>query len=333
MTKADKGASTLMSLSRRALLGAAGTAAAAAALNALPASARQAASATNPAAAGHGPGRIKLGVSSYSYWHFRPPRNPYPIEKVIDHAASIGVEGVDILHRQMTGEDNAYLQRLKKHAFVNGIDLIALSIHQGFVYPDPAERQKHIDHTVKCMQLAHAMGIPCLRLNTGRWNTTKSFDDLMANRGIEPVLPGYTEDQGFEWCISSIEKLLPEAEKLGVLLALENHWGLARTAEGLMRIVDAVNSPWLGVLADTGNFLDDQYAQFERIAPKTVFVQAKTYEGGGEWYSLDIDYARIAKILAAQDYRGYVSLEFEGKAPAETAVPKAIAQLRSAFNA
>ncbi len=320
-----------MSLSRRALLGAAGTAAAAAALNALPATATQAApSGTNPAASGHGPGRIKLGVSSYSYWHFRP-RTPYPIEKVIDHAASVGVEGVDILHRQMTGEDNAYLQRLKKHAFVNGIDLIALSIHQGFVYPDPAERQKHIDHTIKCMQLAHSMGIPCLRLNTGRWNTTQSFDDLMANRGIEPVLPGYTEDQGFEWCIASIEKLLPEAEKLGVLLALENHWGLARTAEGLMRIVDAVNSPWLGVLADTGNFLDDQYAQFERIVPKTVFVQAKTYEGGGEWYSLDIDYARIAKILAAQQYRGYVSLEFEGKAPAEQAVPKAIAQLRAAF--
>ena len=183
------------------------------------------------------------------------------------------------------------------------------------------------------MELAYAMGIPCLRLNTGRWNTTKSFDDLMANKGIEPVLPGVTEDQGFDWCISSIEKLLPTAEKLGVVLALENHWGLARTADGLMRIVNAVNSPWLGVLADTGNFLDDQYAQFEKIAPKTVFVQAKTYEGGGEWYSLDIDYARIAKILAAQQYRGYVSLEFEGKAPAEQAVPKAVAQLRAAFKA
>ena len=316
-----------MSLSRRALLGAAGTAAAAAAVP----FASAAAVAQTPATQGKGAGRVKLGVSSYSYWHFRPADQPYPLEKVIEHAASVGVEGVDLLHRQMPREDNAYLQSLKKHAFVNGIDLIALSIHQGFVFPDAAERQKNIDHTIKCMELAYAMGIPCLRLNTGRWNTTKSFDDLMKNRGIEPVLPGVTEDQGFAWCIESIEKLLPTAEKLGVLLALENHWGLARTADGLMRIVNAVNSPWLGVLADTGNFLDDQYAQFEKIAPKTVFVQAKTYEGGGEWYSLDIDYARIAKILAAQQYRGYVSLEFEGKAPAETAVPKAIAQLRAAF--
>ncbi len=322
-------------LSRRDLLATAAVAAALPAVSACTqgtgsadANATQAAAPPAPRQAGS---RVKFGVSSYSYWHFRPQDDPYPIEKVIDHAASLGVEGVDILHRQMKGEDNAYLQGLKKHAFVNGIDLIALSIHQGFVYPDAAERQKNIDHTVHCMELAYAMGIPCLRLNTGRWNTTRSFDDLMANKGIEPILPGVTEDQGFEWCISSIEKLLPTAEKLGVLLALENHWGLARTAEGLMRIVNAVNSPWLGVLADTGNFLENQYEQFEMIAPKTVFVQAKAYEGGGEWYSLDIDNARIAKILAAQDYRGYVSLEFEGKAPAETAVPKAIAELRAAY--
>jgi sugar phosphate isomerase/epimerase len=176
------------------------------------------------------------------------------------------------------------------------------------------------------------MGIPCLRLNTGRWNTTKSFDDLMANKGIEPVLPGYTEDDGFAWCIQSIEQLLPTAEKLGVMLALENHWGLARTAEGLLRIVNAIESPWLGVLADTGNFLEDQYEQFEAIAPKTVFVQAKTYHGGGEWYSLDIDYSQIARILAAQNYRGYVSLEFEGKAPAEEAVAQSIVELRQAFS-
>ena len=49
---------------------------------------------------------------------------------------------------------------------------------------------------------------------------------------------------------------------------------------------------------DTGNFLEDPYDKLEQIAPKTVFVQAKTYYGGGEWYTLDLDYKRIAKILA-----------------------------------
>ena len=48
----------------------------------------------------------------------------------------------------------------------------------------------------------------------------------MANKGIEPVLPGYTEDDGFKWCIDSIQDCLPHAEQAGVVLALENHWGL-----------------------------------------------------------------------------------------------------------
>jgi sugar phosphate isomerase/epimerase len=67
------------------------------------------------------------------------------------------------------------------------------------------------------------------------------------------------------------------------------------------------------------------------IAPKTVFVQAKTYYGGGKWYSLDLDYRRIAKILRKVNYRGYISLEFEGKEDAKTAVPKSLEMLRKAF--
>ena len=74
---------------------------------------------------------VKLGISSYSYWHFRPPK--VSIEQVIEKTSALGVPGVDILHRQMDGEDPAYLRKLKRHAFLNGIDLICLSIHQDFV--------------------------------------------------------------------------------------------------------------------------------------------------------------------------------------------------------
>ena len=82
---------------------------------------------------------------------------------------------------------------------------------------------------------------------------------------------------------------------------------------------------------DTGNFLEDPYEKLKLIAPKTVFVQAKTYSGGGLWYTLELDYPRIARILADARYSGYVSLEMEGKEPADTAVPKSIELLRKAF--
>jgi sugar phosphate isomerase/epimerase len=311
-----------MSQSRRTFLTAAGTALAAGVVE-------SPVSASTPAPAAASPGRVKLALATYSYWHFRPPK--VPIETVIDKAAALGFEGVDVLHRQMDGEDRAYVQGLKRRAFVNGVSLVSLSIHQDFVDPDAAARKKDVDHTIRCMQLAHDMGIPCLRLNTGRWNTIQSFDDLMKNRGIEPVLPGHTEDEGFKWCIDSIEQLLPKAAELGVLLALENHWGLARTPEGLLRILDAVKSPWLGALMDTGNFLEDPYPKLEMIAPRTVFVQAKTYYGGGEWYTLDLDYPRIAGILAKAGFHGWVALEFEGKENPDTAVPRSLDLLRKAF--
>jgi sugar phosphate isomerase/epimerase len=115
------------------------------------------------------------------------------------------------------------------------------------------------------------------------------------------------------------------------VLGLENHWGLGLTPEGVMRIVNAVNSPWLRVTMDTGNFLENPYDKLAKLAPKTVFVQAKTYYGGGVWYTLKLDYARIAAILRKHDYRGYVSLEYEGREDAKTAIPKSLALLRKAF--
>ena len=197
--------------------------------------------------------------------------------------------------------------------------------------PTPPSSTEQVEHTHKCIEIAYELGIPCIRLNSGRWNTIKDFDDLMKARGIEPVLPGYTEEDGFKWCIEGIEKCLPKAEQCGVVLALENHWGLTRTPEGLLRILNAIPSPWLGALMDTGNFLEDPYDKLEAIAPKTVYVQAKTYYGGGEWYTLDLDYPRIARILRDAGYTGYVALEMEGKENPDTAVPKSIAMLREAF--
>ena len=83
---------------------------------------------------------------------------------------------------------------------------------------------------------------------------------------------------------------------------------------------------------DTGNFMEDPYDKLRQIAPKTLFVQAKTYYGGGEWYTLDLDYKRIASILAEAGYTGWVSLEMEGKEDPDQAVPKSIELLRKAFN-
>jgi len=41
-----------------------------------------------------------------------------------------------------------------------------------------------------------------------------------------------------------------------------------------------------------------------------------------------MDYGRVFEILRSIDYRGYISMEFEGKEDALTAVPKTIKLLK-----
>lgn len=271
-----------------------------------------------------------IAVSTYSYWRYRPD-SKLTIEQCIELAGEAGFDAVEILHVQMEDQSNPTLQRIKQKAFRLGLDLCGLSTHQTFVSPDPEIRQKNIEHTIECIELAYSLGIPTIRVNTGRWGTSKDFDELMANRGIEPRLEGFTDEDGFGWVIESLEKCLPAAERCGVVLGLENHWGLGRTATGVLKVLNQVKSPWLRATLDTGNFLDNQYAQYEQLAPEAVFVQAKTYFGGGTWYTLEIDYDRVAEILKSVDYRGYISLEFEGQESHETAIPKSLDLLRRAF--
>lgn len=280
-------------------------------------------------------GRVRnpIGVSTYSFWQFRGER--LGIEACIDRAAAMGFDGVEILHVQMRDESSAAIARIKRRAHSLGLALMGFSTHQGFVSPDPDLRRTNVQKTLYQIELASRLGIPTMRINTGRWGTIASFDAFMKKRGIEPALEGHTDEQAFGWVIAALESLLPRAEECGVVLGLENHWGLGRTAAGVVRIVEAIKSPWLQITLDTGNFLDDSYAQMEQLAASTVpitLVQAKTYFGGGRWYALDLDYARIATILRRKGYRGWISLEFEGNDDAETGVPKSLALLRQNFS-
>lgn len=282
-----------------------------------------------PPAAATPPNRI--GVSTYSFWQFK--RDAFrDISRCLELAADMGFDAVEILQRQMTSQTHADLQQIKGQAFRLGLDLCGFSTHQTFLSPQPEERRKNVELTQQQIEMAYALGIPTMRVNTGRWGTSKDFDELMRNRGMEPPLPGYQEDDGYPWVIDSLAECVKTAERCGVVLGLENHWGLGRTPEGVLRIVKAINSPWLRVTLDTGNFLEDPYDKLELLAPHAVLVQAKTYHGGGLWYTLELDYPRIGKMLRGHGYRGYVSLEYEGKEDPLTAVPKSLSMLRQAFS-
>ena len=52
--------------------------------------------------------------------------------KRFENVADPGFDGVEILHRQISGKSVPYLNQLKRSAFRNGLDLIQLAIHRAF---------------------------------------------------------------------------------------------------------------------------------------------------------------------------------------------------------
>ena len=261
-----------MSISRRALLGAAGTAAAAAALQVVPSSSAFAQrTGPTPASLGKGPGRVKLGVSSYSYWHFRPENDPYPIEKVIEHAASVGVEGVDILHRQMEREDNAYAAAPQEERDYRRRRPIA-SLHPTRASSYPGRRraaEEHRPHDA-VHRTGLRLGIPRCASTPAAGTPPSRFDELMKNKGIEPALAGYTDGTGLRMGHRRLTQLSADRREVRRGPGPRKPLGPGPRRQGVLRIVDAVNSPWLRACRSTpATSSKTPTTQLRSSAPKT----------------------------------------------------------------
>ncbi|TAK26388.1 MAG: sugar phosphate isomerase/epimerase [Chloroflexota bacterium] len=277
----------------------------------------------------------RLAVSSYSFDRFGagPEGKEAPtVFQMIDRCAALGVEGIEILGFHLRDLSERDLLDLKAHAFRRGVEIVSISANHNFVVPDPADREREIDIVARWIDAAHILGAPSVRAFGGRW-TTLEWEQFMAAQGHEPPRTGYTDDDGFGWSIEAFKIVCYYAGRKGITVAVENHWGLTGRASGVMRIVDGTQSRWLGVALDTGNFpfVPDMYAEMALLAPRAVMVHAKTYVGGGMYYTVDVDYRRVARLLVDAGYRGYVSIEHEGKALPEEGIATAVANLRSAF--
>ena len=161
---------------------------------------------------------MNLGVSTYSFWHFGDEKKP--LQYYLERAYAHGFNGVEILENTLGDVSRSYLRDVKSKAFSLGLDIYCLSIHNNFVSPSRESRQEEVEKVSRWLEVAHYLGAKVIRVNSGRWRTLQSFDELMKARGIEPPLPGYTEEDALGWVVESLNTLVPKAEDLGVILGL-----------------------------------------------------------------------------------------------------------------
>jgi sugar phosphate isomerase/epimerase len=277
-----------------------------------------------PTASAGNPTRFKVALAAYSFRKFLErkkdkdgkdiePAWTYPV--FLEKAAEVGAEGVEILEyffaKPVAAKD---VTEVKRRAHLLGLSVCNAPVGNVFTHPAGPDRDKQLEHVRNWLDVAADMGAPCIRIFAG--STPKGMTDEAARKNV----------------VECIDAVTPHAEKRGVWLALENHGGVVATPDGLLEILKASGSPWLGVNLDTGNFHgEDPYADLAKVAPYAVTVQYKvdiTPKGGKKEAS---DPARIAKILRDSGYRGWVALEYESAEDPLTAVPRHIAELRKAL--
>ena len=142
------------------------------------------------------------------------------------------------------------------------------------------------------------------------------------------VPKGKTEDEAAGWVIEILKRACEYSGKRGIILGIENHGGITEKAERIIQIVKGVDSPWLGINLDTGNFRSEVFRQSEMCIPYAVNVQVKTLMRDDEGREVPSDWDKFAKLLIGGGYRGYLALEYEDKEDPATAMPRLLGQLR-----
>jgi sugar phosphate isomerase/epimerase len=115
----------------------------------------------------------------------------------------------------------------------------------------------------------------------------------------------------------------------GVILGLENHGGITERADRIVQIVKKVDSPWVAVNLDTGNFNRDAYKQIAMILPHAANVQFKSEIRDESGARVESDWDRLTRMLAEAGYKGYMALEYEAREDPKAAMPRLLAKLNA----
>jgi sugar phosphate isomerase/epimerase len=208
------------------------------------------------------------------------------------------------------GVSDDELRAVRRHAFLRGVDVSGTAVGNDFTLPPGPKRDADIASVKTWIDRAALIGAPHIRVFAG------------SGKGMAPA-------EAQRLCVEALQDCCAYAGRHGIMLGLENHGGIVAEEGALLAILRAVDSPWLGVNLDTGNFhTADPYASLAACAPYAVNVQIKTEIKPAGAEAQPADLPRLVKILQDANYQGYVVLEYEAKEDPWKAVPPVLSQLR-----
>jgi L-ribulose-5-phosphate 3-epimerase len=212
-----------------------------------------------------------------------------------------------------------YLRVFKRLCTDLHLTISCASVDNDFGREDPRERQQEVERVKAWVDIAHFLGAPVLRMFAG-W-VPGLLGRLLRREGA-------ARRRLWAETVNCLRECSAYAEEKGVVLGLENHdrGGLVAPADQVERCLRQVDSPWLRLNLDTGNYGD--LNSIERTLPHAVHIHAKFYDVDEEGRDLRLDWERVMAILTDGGYRGFLSIEYVGGQDPRVVVPRAVCYLR-----
>ena len=244
-----------------------------------------------------------------------PPARPMDMVKFIDYCAAQGCDGAELTTYFFAEETDDYMIKLRRHAYLRGIAVSGTAIGNNFSLPRGPQLDEQIAYTKKWIDKALLMGAQHIRVFAGNVPRDAKLTRAEADKTVVECLKDCGEYAG----------------RKGIFLGLENHDSIGSAAT-LIPMVKAVNSPWVGINLDSGNFhTADPYKDFAECVPYALNVQFKVEVHDGEKAKKPADLKRFTQILKDGGYQGWVALEYEAKEDSAVAVPRYLKQMRELF--
>ena len=248
----------------------------------------------------------KIAISTWSFHNYFPNTRygkpefelaEWKLEKVMEVAqAQIGISNFELSSAHLASLENDYLIGLKKLAKDKGYNYIHLSDNMKGVNlsrADETKRAEDFKRFVELISVAEKLGIPSMRVNTGT-----------------PEKP----DWDLAITIEQYKKLAALGKAKGVEIIIENHFGISADPVKVAKIIEAVGSN-ISSCPDFGLFKSEP----ERTAGLPIMFKharkvcsAKFHGFDEQGKPKDFDLENCYKVLKSSNYKGWVSLEYEG---------------------
>ena len=256
-----------------------------------------------------GSSRLRASVNAFSFSRLLNGKVKHGKEGIdlfdlVDFCANNNIDGFDPTGYFFPGfpapPPDSYLYDLKRHAFESGVGISGTGARNNFTTADKAQRAADVKIIKDWVICASKMGAPVLRVFADTQMRAKTWRD---------VAGGATREQVRDWIADDLRECTAFAREHGVIIGVQNHGDFLRTADDLIELVGLVDSPWCGVIVDTGYFRSpDPYKDMEKAAPYAVNWQVKQNAFGAA-SDVKLDLKRLLRIVRASNYSGYLPVE------------------------